>query len=481
MGTSLITLFEMLGGHIHVGWVPTIVFAAAEILAFLSVPSVLLRRRGRPTAALSWLLALFAFPLGGVFAWWLIGRSHLRRKRRRRTRSAEAFAEKQNTMAQCEAGTALDGLGPTRAFGRTVWISKGNDVRFHFDGREAYPEMERAIRGAKHAIHALYYIWNDDAAGRRLRDLLADKARAGCTVRVLVDAMGARHFSGGFADPLREAGAKVALFLPPRLHHLHAPSFNFRNHRKILVVDHELAFTGGMNIGDEYAHKWRDIALSVRGAAVGALEHVMLDDWFFATGEPVVEVEPAPASGAGTATCAVIASGPDDVDEWIHDAYFVALTRAEKRIWIATPYFIPSHALSVALRTAAGRGVDVRILVPARSDVKLVRWASRTYYRELMAAGASIYEYEGEMLHAKALVVDEQLTVIGTANVDNRSFRLNFEVGCFLHAPELNTTLAAWYLQCITDSRKVRPRELAREPYLQSLLESAAHLLSPLL
>ncbi|MCC6522110.1 MAG: cardiolipin synthase [Polyangiaceae bacterium] len=481
MGTSFFRLLRYLGVEVDIGLVPAVILGIAELVALLSVPSVLLQRRGRPQAALAWLLALFAFPLGGIFAWWLFGRTHLRRKRRSRTKSTKVFRERQQHMARCEEGTALDGLGPARAFGRTVWVSQGNDVRLLINGRSAFPEMERAIAAARHTIHVLYYIWNDDATGRRIRDLLAERARAGCKVRVLVDAVGSSHFLGKFADPLRAAGAHVAAFLPPRFRGLRAPAFNFRNHRKILVVDHEVAFTGGMNIGDEYAYEWLDISLSLRGPAVGALEHVLLEDWFFATGEHVAEVEPAPVSLPCKVTCAVIASGPDAVDEWIHDAFFVALTRAERRIWLATPYFIPSHALTVALRTAAARGVDVRIVVPARSDVRLVRWASRAYYRELLLAGAHIFEYEGQMLHAKALVVDDNLAVIGTANVDNRSFKLNFEIGCFLHSEALNRELARWHEETVADSLRVRPRDLAHEPVLQTLRESAAHLLSPLL
>jgi cardiolipin synthase len=181
----------------------------------------------------------------------------------------------------------------------------------------------------------------------------------------------------------------------------------------------------------------------------------------------------------GGVEVAVVASGPDS-EAWIHDAYFISLTQATQRIWIATPYFIPGPAILAALRTAAGRGVDVRILVPSTSDVTIVKWASRSYYRELTEAGVHIFEYQG-MVHAKALVTDDHIACVGTANIDSRSFRLSFEVGCFLASRELNAQLASWLESLVKDSVAVTRAAIAEKPTLQKLAESAAHLLSPLL
>jgi cardiolipin synthase len=450
----------------------------AELAALLTVPSVLLKRRGRPTAALAWLLALFALPAVGAVMWWSIGRTNLERKRRRRRRVAREFnARKEGPPT---TGTVFDQFVPKRALDSCVFPSGGNQVELLIDGSQAYPAMERAVAEAKREIHALFYIWKADAAGRKFRDMLVEKARQGVTVRVLVDAFGSQAFAGSFCEPLVDAGAMVARFLPSRFEPFNAPRFNFVNHRKILVVDGETAFTGGMNIGDEYRGPWRDLMLSLHGPAARALNYVFLDDWYFATAESPGEASGDGAEAPGDVDVAVIASGPD-TESWIHDAYFTALTRAETRIWIATPYFIPTQALMAALRTAAGRGVDVRIVVPDVSDVRLVKWASRSYYRLLVSAGVKVYEYQGTMLHAKALLVDQDRASVGTANLDTRSFRLSFEVGCFFASSELCGELASWFSSLLESAKQISEESLNQDALSKKLLESVAHLMSPLL
>jgi cardiolipin synthase len=456
------------------------VFLASQLIALLTIPSVLLRRRGRPSAALSWLLALFALPLLGVLAWWAFGRTHLERKRRRRARKKRAFARVHSRHSPDDE-TIFDRQLPARARRDCVFPSPGNRLTLLLDGERAYAAMESAIQGARESVHILMYIWQDDATGRRIRDLLAEKARQGIRVRVLVDGFGSSGFARRLGRPLREAGASVAVFLPSRFTPLESPRTNFVNHRKILVVDDRVAFTGGMNVGDEYAQRWRDAMVRIEGPAVQDLQLVFLDDWYFATNE-LVETD------AGVATApypdgvdaAIIASGPDS-EAWIHDAYFLALTQAQQRIWIATPYFIPGPAILAALRTAAGRGVDVRIVVPSNSDVALVAWASRSFYRMLLQAGVRIFEYGGTMLHAKALVTDDNVGSIGTANIDSRSFRLSFEVGCFFASKELNQELASWHEGLTRGAIEVTREAIAKKPLAHKLAESVAHLCSPLL
>jgi cardiolipin synthase len=462
-------------GKLTAGALPWSILAF-ELLALCTVPSVLLRRRGRPTAALAWLFALFALPALGSLAWWAVGRTNLERKRRRRAKKKRSFAEKRK-VPDSGKDTIFARQMPKRAHGDCVFASHGNQVELLLDGPNAYPALEAALSHAKRSIHIEYYIWEDDATGRRLRDLLVERAQAGVAVRVLVDGFGTRN-SRWLAEPLRAAGAKVGIFLPSHFTPFRAPRFNFVNHRKVVVVDGEVAFTGGMNIGSAYATSWRDAMLRLRGPAVMALDHVFLDDWYFATDE-LLDDERTPRPLDGGVEVAVVASGPDS-EAWIHDAYFISLTQATQRIWIATPYFIPGPAILAALRTAAGRGVDVRILVPSTSDVTIVKWASRSYYRELIEAGVHIFEYHG-MVHAKALVTDDHIACVGTANIDSRSFRLSFEVGCFLASRELNAQLSSWHESLVKDSAAVTRLALQEKPTLQKLAESAAHLLSPLL
>jgi cardiolipin synthase len=460
------------------GVLPWVVLAF-EVLALCTVPSVLLRRRGRPTAALAWLLALFALPGLGSVAWWAVGRTNLERKRRRRARKKRSFAIKRG-VPQSGQETIFDRQMPKRAHGDAVFASTGNHVELLLDGPNAFPKLEEALRSAKRSVHVLYYIWEDDETGHRIADILAERARAGVAVRVLVDGFGARKATKWLAGPLRAAGAAFGVFLPSHFTPFRAPRFNFVNHRKIVVVDGQVAFTGGMNIGTEYRERWRDAMLRIEGPAVGALDHVFLDDWYFATDELIDDERLRRKSRPDGTEVAVVASGPDS-EAWIHDAYFMTLTQAVSRIWIATPYFIPGPAILAALRTAAGRGVDVRILVPSTSDVTIVKWASRSYYRELLEAGVRIFEYQGAMVHAKALVCDEHIISVGTANIDSRSFRLSFEVGCFLASKPLNAQLGAWHESLVESSLEVTLLSISRKPVLLRLAESAAHLLSPLL
>jgi cardiolipin synthase len=478
-----------------------LILLAADLLALITIPSVLLRRRGRPLAALSWVLAVVAIPFLGVGAWWVLGRTHLHRLRRRRQESGRTFGARSlapfEAFAEGQTSQRFAGVLPFATSDR-AWAdgvlppTEGNSVELLVDGRETFPAMAQAIDAARRQIHLMFYIWHTDETGRSLRDLLVRKAREGLTVRILVDAVGSPGFRGSFAAPLREAGARVVSFLPVRFRPW-APTFNFRNHRKLLVVDGTVAFAGGTNIGNEYEKRWHDVAVRIRGPAVAQLNWIFEEDWFFAAGEDlsedhavgedvrIVTRDPALVPQDVRAACALIASGPDRRQNRIHDAFFLAISQARQRVWLTTPYFIPSHAILAALRGAAQRGVDVRILLPRHSDVRLVGLASRSYYPDLLTEGARIFECSGAMMHSKALVIDDWLTVLGSANVDNRSFRLNFELACFISSADLNARLGGVFADALKRSVEVNVDVMERRPRYLALAESLAHLLSPLL
>lgn len=472
------TIIDLLSAQWRFGWFGALT-AFSELVALLTIPSVLLRRQGQPRAALSWLLAMFAIPAAGVFAWWAIGRTHIDRKRRKLTESKRETIERRGTP-HSEVGTPFDGLLPPRAFGDSIFATSGNDVEIIFDGATVFAKLHEVIGRAKKTIHIEFYIFRNDATGRALRDLLAKKAREGVTVRVLVDAWGTPRFTGSFSDPLREAGVHVAAFLPSRFQPILAPRLNFANHRKVVTIDEEIGFVGGMNVGDEYANEWKDLMAVVRGPAVRAFDHVFLDDWEFASGQAVTHKEFDRPPPQGAAACAVLSSGPDR-DSYIHDAYFILFTHAEHRIWIVTPYFIPSDAISTALRTAADHGVDVRLVIPSISDVAIVKHAARSYYPELLKGGVRIYEYQGPMLHAKTFVVDADTCAVGSANVDTRSFRLNFEVSCVFKDEHTCHRISDWFEGLVSESHEVTLDECLNRSTGERLLESAAHLWSPLL
>lgn len=454
--------------------------AGLELFALISVPSVLLQRRGHPVAALSWLLALFLLPAFGGLAWWAAGRTTLERRRRRRRERRLLFAEQRDAPDE-HSGTDFERVFPPRARGEAVFATAGNQVELLMDGPVAFAALFDSVAHARESVHVLFYIFELDETGARFAQLLTRKAKEGVTVRVLVDGFGSQSAIRRLRAQFQQAGVEFAVFLPSRLWPLHAPRFNFVNHRKIVVIDGHQALTGGMNISREYELVWRDLMLRVTGPAAQCLDHVFRDDWFFATGLGAGEPSELPIASRAGADMAVVASGPDG-EPWIHDAYFMAITRAEERVWIATPYFIPTPAISAALRTAAGRGADVRVIVPGeQTDVKLAKWAARSFYRDLVSCGVRIFEYRGPMLHAKAMVCDDDLASVGTANIDSRSFRLSFEVSCFVSSPGLNQAVSYWLQGLSDDSDEVDMAALSRKTTVQKVFESAAHLWSPML
>ena len=465
-------------------WIDWGTFGAAVV----SVPSVLVRRRGRPMAAISWILCLVSIPILGLFMWWLIGRSHLERRKRRKRRVHETMQKELQTIRgridEPPSPELLEVRNMPPEMAESVFpATSGNRVEL-IDSQIAFDAMEKAVSEAKHHVHALFYIWKNDATGRRFRYLLKKKAQQGVEVRVLIDAIGSPVMATKFTRPLRKAGAKVARFLPPQWFS-RTPRINFRNHRKILVVDGEVGFIGGFNMADEYRNEWRDFGVRIGGPAVDQLQEIFAEDWYYASNENLADTDYfgswATGKKAHGATCSIVASGPDTHSSPIHDAIFMTINATKERLLIMTPYFIPSRALLAAMRAAVYRGVDVKLMVPAKSDVMLVRHASRSYYPELLEAGARIFEYQPAMLHAKVIVFDDDLTLVGSANLDSRSFRLNFEASCFIGSKNLNASLAEEFERDIERSKEVSLDDLDQLPWHAKLASSTAHLLSPLL
>lgn len=471
-----------------------VVWSLSWLAAVLTVPSVLLQRAGRPAAALSWLLALFALPGVAVVAWWLFGRLHLRRKKRQRRRSSQA------STAALLAAEQLMSMQPKHPapvpapVSRAVTLppalndavfppSPGNRVSLLPDTAAVHHAWRGLVQDARHHLHLLFYLWRNDHTGRDLLDRLVAKAQRGVKVRVLYDAVGSWHLPRRFFEPLTAAGGKAVAFLPFKLFSS-TPTLNFRNHRKLLIADGVRAYTGGVNVGDEYLG-WQDIGVLIQGPGVNQLQEVFIDDWFFAATEELTAPDyfcgpETGVIGGGGAVCEIVASGPDQVFNTTREMLFLAITQCRKRLWIATPYFVPDDALLLALRTAVYRGVDVRLFVPRDSDVPLVQRASRVFYAELLEAGVKVLEFAG-MLHAKAVLLDEEDVSIGSANLDTRSFRLNFELSTFVTDPSLNRDLARLFEQLRVRSRSVAPIELERVARLDRLRDAVAHLLAPLL
>jgi cardiolipin synthase len=320
-------------------------------------------------------------------------------------------------------------------------------------------------------------------------------------VRVLVDDVGSSAMKRSMIDAMRAAGIKFARFNPVMLHRIRS-RVDFRNHRKIVVCDGTVGFTGGINICDDYvpdtaatdvktrrAHAlrghpapWRDTHVRLEGDAVRWLQLTFFDDWQYATGYVARQAEYfPPAKGTGSHCVQIVASGPDRDFEPIHRLYFAAIGLATSRVLVTTPYFVPDDAILSALATAALRGVDVRILVPRRSDSLVVTAAARSYYDDVIAAGARVYEYQPTMVHAKTLVVDDIFSSVGTVNMDNRSFRLNFEVTAILYGSAHADELAKQFDKDLENAKEIKRHSRERIPLRWRFAEAGARLLSPLL
>lgn len=464
--------------------------------ALLTVPSVLLQRAGRPIAAVSWILALFALPALALAAWWLFGRVHLRGRVRRRRGSSQTTvrslsetrrdmldSKPEHSTRQRPASLLAPHL-PQEMTDCVFPATPGNRVSLLTGVAEVQQAWMEMVREAEHHLHLLFYIWRDDRVGRTLRDLLIEKARQDVQVRVVYDAVGSLGLPSGFFAELIRCGGQTARFMPVRLASA-TPTLNFRNHRKLIVADGRKAYTGGVNVGEEFM-EWQDLGIAIGGPGVNQLQEVFIDDWYFTTGEELASSRfffskpRMPAADQGGAICETIVSGPDQTFNTTREMVFLAVTQCRRRLWIATPYFVPDEALLLALRTAVYRGVDVRLVLPTRNNHPLVRRASCAFYPELLQSGVRIYEYRG-MSHAKALLFDDDGVLIGSANLDIRSFRLNFELSTFVRDTGLNRDLTAWFDRLPADADEMAADDFNQLPFGTRLVNATAHLLSPLL
>jgi cardiolipin synthase len=366
----------------------------------------------------------------------------------------------------------------------------GNRVTVIEGGDATYGALLGLIEEARDHLHAQFFILDVDVVGKRFIHALASRARAGVRVRLLLDAVGSWRALRQIVRPLRKAGGEVAEFLPALPLH-RKWSAHLRNHRKLLIADGRAAFTGGMNIGERYMRPragpglWRDSAVTIEGTAVRDLQAIFLDDWAFATEEvrPEGNLFPALPSWAGKPAdglLQVVASGPDRAMRPIYQGVFTALTLARGRIWIETPYFVPDEAISTCLENAALRGVDVRLIVPEKSDLKSVELAGRSYFDDLMAAGVKIYHFLPTNLHSKVLIIDEDIGVVGSSNVDIRSFFLNFELGVFLYGRKEIDALATGFETDLSFAAELDPAAFGHRPKLVRLLEDTSRIFSPL-
>ncbi|MFK7990812.1 MAG: cardiolipin synthase [Sandaracinaceae bacterium] len=464
-----------------------------EVVWVAIAATYMIMQRRSSQATLAWIFVLAFTPLVGLLIYFFFGPRRFERRKRRRQRALHEVerrtrADEAAARGHSEPVRRLIALGEAAVgeAGRT----RTAEVHVYTDGKSKYAALEAAIARAEHHVHLEYYIWEPDTVGTRLRDALCRRAKDGIEVRVLVDGFGSSKAHDRFWRPLRDAGGDVRRFNAFSLARWRPRMANFRTHRKIVVVDGRVGFTGGMNVTDVHTEEvskeaaWRDSHLELHGPAVKGLQVVFFEDWHYAGGDapdigPYLPVPGAVAPGGHVVQ--VLSSGPDENLDAIHKTFFSSIAGAGERVFLTTPYFVPDEATFHALTTAAVRGADVRILVPLGGDVPLVAAAARSYYPELLEAGARIFEYGPPVLHAKTLVVDDTLAQVGTANFDNRSFRLNFEVAVNLFDAGLCDELAKTFERDLENAREVTKSQVEHASFPSRLGASAARLLSPIL
>lgn len=465
---------------------PHLLTVGGFVLALFLIARLLTEKR-QPGNTLAWLLVIVLIPYLGVPLYLLFGGRKLQRLVARKSRISPSLdgAELIDIPSQVSpTAQTINASGASPPVG-------GNSIRLLTTGEDMYSALEQLIREAKHSIHITTFILGRDESGRRVVKLLADRAREGVKVRLLLDAVGSMFSSRGFVDPLRAAGGEVHRFMPV-LPFVTRSSANLRNHRKIAVFDQHTAIVGGHNLAHEYMgpaptkKRWRDFGAVVSGPAAALLNEVFLADWSYASGQRFDvlhrELRPEAVRFEGESVLQVVASGPDVAGDPLYEGILSMIQEAHDSIWIVTPYFIPDEVLWRSLMVKARAGVDVTLVMPEKSNHPVTDYARRHHTRELIKAGARVMLYSSEMMHAKAIVVDRRMAMFGSANFDLRSLFVNFEVGVVVYSSVDVCAIREWAEHLISQCREMKPeRRRRRSRILGNVLEDIARLLAPLL
>lgn len=451
----------------------------------------LLSLRKHPASTLAWAWGILLFPYLGTLLYWAIGADRLRRRRLRRRSGFESFrrGRRESRREQPLEIVPEDDAALARVLARLNRIppTAVDSLRLLHNADAFYDALVQRIAGAENHVHIQFFIWRDDPAGQRLRDALIAVARRGVKVRVLLDELGSVLLAAKHFRELIEAGGEFSWFQtvnPLRRRFL----FNLRNHRKVQIIDGTIAFVGGMNVGREYQSldpkvgPWRDLQCELVGPVASALQENFADDWFFATGRKITEPYYYPDHHSrGRYPTLVLAGGPDDPSEPMQRSIIALFNHATRRAWFTTGYFVPNGVTLVALELCAARGVDVRLLITEKTDHPGLLRIGRSFYDELISAGVRIFEYSKALNHTKAAVVDEDWLLVGSANLDNRSMRVNFELSTFTRHPEAAAELAERLEKDFAASTEIVPEEFAKRPWYEKSAEAALRPFAPLL
>lgn len=454
--------------------------------------------RKKPTSTLLWVMTVNFLPVVGFILYLICGQDMSRRKmfkdklfidvklREQASRQLQKIKWGSKVYHNPRVSDYEDMLQMfIRGEGET--LSRDNQIEIYDDGKEKFDQLMEDIKNAKESIYFQYYIFKSDHLSRKIQDLLIEKSKEGVRVLLLVDGMGGRNFSGKDRRRLKENGVKLAFFFPGILPRLNT-HMNYRNHRKIVVIDHTIGYVGGFNVGDEYLGKdpsmgyWRDTHLRIIGPAVPDLEwRFFLDYRFAANDEDFIGLTKLDYPVKGDKELAIVSSGPDSHSDSIRNGYDRMITRAKHDIYIQTPYFIPDEGLLNSLKIALMAGKNVHIMIPEKRDHPFVHWASRSFIGELLPLGADVYLYRDGFLHSKIVLVDDFISSVGTANFDIRSFVLNFEVNAFIYDEETNGELVKNFWVDVYHSKPLTWEDYQKRSNWTKIREDLSRLLSPIL
>ncbi|HLT72155.1 MAG TPA: cardiolipin synthase [Cyclobacteriaceae bacterium] len=476
-----------------------ILWIAVVLLGVVASVRVVLETRS-PTKTAAYLLLIVLLPIGGPMLYFLVGVNYRKRRiySKKLIRNVNLFGQVRDTIQKdsqlvretypnlAEKNDALIKL----LLGESLSPLSENKVTILLNGEMKFPSLLEALEKAEKFIHLEYYIFDEDATGHSVKDVLIRKAKEGVNVRIIFDDFGSHGLWKTFVDEFRENGVEIFPFY--RIHFVFlANRINYRDHRKVVIIDGTTGFIGGMNIADRYVNGlvdnkfWRDTHVKIEGSAVLTLQYHFLSNWNFCSDQSLgfsPDLFPEiPHQDDRTDLVQIVTGGPDYPRSSIMLSYFTAIMMAKKRIYITTPYFIPNETMMNSIKQAAFSGKDVRVLIPERSDSAFVDAASRFYFLDLLESGVKIYLYKKGLIHAKTMVVDDSLSIVGTANMDLRSFELNFEINAIIYSERVNAEMTETFYKDLENSSQIVLEDWSKRSKFRTFLEGLARILAPLL
>ncbi|MDX8341333.1 cardiolipin synthase [Draconibacterium sp. IB214405] len=467
------------------------------LITAIPVALMIILEKRSPFKTAAWILVLILIPIFGMIFYLVFGQEYRKRKmfsrrgikslKELRRLSAEQLKNIDQHKLISQAGLQSESQIIRLLLNNSdSLLTTGNVVHLLKDGQQTFDYIIKAIEKARHHIHMEYYIFANDKIGNKLKDLLIKKRKEGVEVRVIVDDVGSWGLTKRFFKELIANDVEIRPFMEVRF-----PRFtsrvNYRNHRKIIVIDGKVGFVGGLNIADRYIEgmkglgHWRDTHLQLNGDAATTLQVIFAADWYFITKQNLYGFRYfPPLSDAPGVPVQISASGPDYSWKSIEQGFFSAIAGAHKKVYLVTPYLMPPQELITALKTAALSQLDVRIIIPEKSDATISKWCSFSYVEELLEAGVRIYFYQNGFIHSKYLLVDDHISSVGTSNFDFRSFETNFEANAFIYQKEFADELEQHFLTDLKNCREIKYQEWHKRSLFFKVRESLAHIISPM-